>query len=94
MYQSFLKNHSQLSYCSLEIVYAVKDYDPCGALLFMKPRFNSFITGDDVFLLLILNFFQAHSNLLERNIHIIILFILSFGDQSKVLMSRTDLTAG
>ena len=28
------KNHFQLSYCSLEIVHAVKDCDPCGALLY------------------------------------------------------------
>ena len=34
LYQSFLKDHSQLSYCSLEIMIAVKDCDPCGALLF------------------------------------------------------------
>ena len=35
LYQSFIKNHSQLSYCSLEIVYAVKDCDPCSrAILF------------------------------------------------------------
>ena len=33
LYQSFIKNHSQLSYCSSEIVYAVKDCDPCGELL-------------------------------------------------------------
>ena len=32
-YQSFTQNQSQLSYCSLEVVYAVKDCDPCGAIL-------------------------------------------------------------
>ena len=32
---NFRKNHSQLSNCSVEIVYAVKDCDPCGALLFI-----------------------------------------------------------
>ena len=31
----FKKNHSQLSYYSLEIVYAVKDCDPCGVLLYI-----------------------------------------------------------
>ena len=29
LYQSFIKNHFELSYCSFEIVYAVKDCDPC-----------------------------------------------------------------
>ena len=28
-------DHFQLSYCSLEIIYAVKDCDPCGALLYV-----------------------------------------------------------
>ena len=36
LYQSFIKNHYQLSYCSLEIVYAVKDCDHCGALLLKR----------------------------------------------------------
>ena len=33
LYQSFIKNYSQLSYCSLEIVYAVKDCDSCDRAL-------------------------------------------------------------
>ena len=35
LYQSFIKNHSQLSYCSLEIVYAVKDCDSCGRAILL-----------------------------------------------------------
>ena len=35
LYQSFIKNHSQVPYYSLDIVYAVKDCGPCGALLFL-----------------------------------------------------------
>ena len=35
LYQRIIKNHSQLSYCSLEIVYAVKDCDPCGRAILL-----------------------------------------------------------
>ena len=41
LYQSFIKDHSQLSYCSLEIVYAVKDCDLGGALLSSKSFCDS-----------------------------------------------------